>query len=387
MLKKFKVNNFQSHKETSLEFVPGVNVIWGVSQHGKTAILRALSLLITNRPLGGRFFSDFAGKKGVTELSLTLEEGISVGLKKNIVVNKEGKKEVKSSAYSLDGQEGDYGAFGDKIPDKIEALLNFSDLNVQKQFDEPFLICSTAGEVAKVFNKATRLEKVDPLGSELTSRVNTNRNEIKILDSQQKQTGNLLKKYENVLVLEREVQRSERLAQKIKEALIEIEEITKKREKLLSKQKELSYIRKKLEIEPMVKEAEIIFAEMNQRQEEISRLNNLIEQFAEIEADKQYYKAIILAEELVEESLELVDLIKEKEKEVQQVGQILGKVTVVSSVIEEINFKMEDLVSGYVTALKELGKCPTCFSIIDEKTINEIVKEINGETKKRNREG
>ena len=52
MLKSLKIRNFESHRNTQLNFHPGVNVIVGESDQGKTAILRALEWVLFNRPLG-----------------------------------------------------------------------------------------------------------------------------------------------------------------------------------------------------------------------------------------------------------------------------------------------------------------------------------------------
>lgn len=49
-IKKLVVDNFQSHEHTEVEFGPGLNVIVGPSDHGKSALVRALRwLFIMNR--------------------------------------------------------------------------------------------------------------------------------------------------------------------------------------------------------------------------------------------------------------------------------------------------------------------------------------------------
>ena len=52
MIRKLNIQNIQSHKNTELEFSPGINAIVGSSNNGKSAILRALYWVRYNRPLG-----------------------------------------------------------------------------------------------------------------------------------------------------------------------------------------------------------------------------------------------------------------------------------------------------------------------------------------------
>ena len=52
MIEYIQLRNFQSHKDSELEFSPGVNVIIGDSDQGKTAIMRAFYWLIFGKPSG-----------------------------------------------------------------------------------------------------------------------------------------------------------------------------------------------------------------------------------------------------------------------------------------------------------------------------------------------
>ena len=376
MLKGFKIKCFQSHLDTVLEFDPGVNVIFGLSQSGKTAILRALSLLVTNRPLGGRFFPDSAGKRGATELDLILMEGDKIGLRKEISLSKEGKKEVRSSAYSLNDDVEPYRAFGDRVPDQIENKLNLSDLNVQKQFDEPFLICSSPGEVARVFNRVTRLEKVDQWSSELTRQVNTCRSEVKILESQQAETEEGLKKYENVLEIEREVQRAEKLEAKRDSIEAQIISIEKLIEEILSRQENLLQLQDWLSVEGLYREAEGLLKAKKSREEEAEALSILVNNLSELKEDKEYYQSTVTAMGMVEEGLQLIEDTRGRKEEHKQVERLLAKLEQVHSEIGAIKQEKEEFASEYALILKELGRCPTCFSIIDDQKMEEIIRRI-----------
>ena len=55
MIQSIRLINFQSHKDSFIEFSPNDTVLIGTSNSGKTAVLRALDWILKNRPLGTSF--------------------------------------------------------------------------------------------------------------------------------------------------------------------------------------------------------------------------------------------------------------------------------------------------------------------------------------------
>ena len=146
MIKKLSIQNFQSHKKSVLEFDPGLNVIIGTSDSGKTAVVRALRWLISNRPSGDAFRSVWGGK---TAVSVLLEGNDKIARVKDKAANQ----------YFLDDME--FNAFGTAVPEEIVKALNMKEVNSQSQFDKPFLLTSTSGEVASHFNKIANIDQID----------------------------------------------------------------------------------------------------------------------------------------------------------------------------------------------------------------------------------
>ena len=144
MIKSLELTNFQSHKQSSLEFDPGVNVIVGASDSGKTAIIRALRWLIWNRPSGDSFRSTWGGNTDVTIL-----------IENCLVTRHKGKIDK----YFLEDSE--FKAFGKEVPTEITQALNLNEINLQSQLDAPFLLSDSPGEVAKHFNKIAHLDQID----------------------------------------------------------------------------------------------------------------------------------------------------------------------------------------------------------------------------------
>lgn len=149
MINSLTIKNFQSHKKNKLVFDKGINMIIGQTDAGKSGIIRALSWGITNKPSGEEFRSDWGG---LTRVSIKLDD-------KKI----DRVKGTNRNTYNLkwEGKHSEFKSFGQDVPKDIKELVNFSPLNMAGQFDSPFLLSVSGGEVAKYLNKIVQLDKID----------------------------------------------------------------------------------------------------------------------------------------------------------------------------------------------------------------------------------
>jgi DNA repair ATPase RecN len=168
MIKQLDINYFRSISKASLEFSDGVNVLIGLPDAGKSNVLRSLSWVLNNRPLGKRMLSDFTDEPSFVEAYFVDEENTSkIGLLKS----------KTSSKYFFNNKE--LNAIGSGVPEEISTIANMTELNFQRQLDQPFLITLSAGETAKVFNKITRLDKSDEVISAITTDLNSTNKKLK----------------------------------------------------------------------------------------------------------------------------------------------------------------------------------------------------------------
>jgi len=144
MLKTIELQNFQSHKNTLLEFDPGVNVIVGQSDSGKTAIIRALRWMVWNRPSGDAYCSTWGGD---TKVTIDTDDAYIV------------RSKDTENKYILGDTH--FTAFGTNVPDEITKALHIDEINLQQQLDSPFLLSESPGSVAEFFNRIARLDKID----------------------------------------------------------------------------------------------------------------------------------------------------------------------------------------------------------------------------------
>lgn len=145
-IQSIELINFQSHVKTKLDFSPGVNVIKGPNDTGKSAILRALESVV--------FFSEMKPRRGAkfTKVTVHFFDGGYVSRERK--VNKSGEYIAGSQIYEFNGEQHQ-SLKNSKLPDEIEEYLNMAQvlfpeekvkfpLNIAKQIPErgPFLIGS-----------------------------------------------------------------------------------------------------------------------------------------------------------------------------------------------------------------------------------------------------
>jgi exonuclease SbcC len=156
MILSLEIWNYQSHKHTLLDFSKGfLNVIIGLSDAGKSVIIRVLRWVLFNQPLGESFRSNWGGD---TQVKLTLDDNQTV----------ERVRKTGFNGYILNGNSK-FEAIKSGVPEEVLAVLNINELNLQQQLDSPFMLSSTSGEVAKMFNKIARLDKIDLSNSNINS--------------------------------------------------------------------------------------------------------------------------------------------------------------------------------------------------------------------------
>ena len=69
IIKYVRLKRFQKHDDTKLEFSPGLNIIIGETDNGKSSIVRAIRWLIENKPSGSKFVQRGCDANAVVEIS------------------------------------------------------------------------------------------------------------------------------------------------------------------------------------------------------------------------------------------------------------------------------------------------------------------------------
>lgn len=207
MFQKLAIKNFQSHKDTHIDLVNGVNVLVGSSDQGKSAILRAILWAVNNRPLGiDDIVSYWArDKKGKIEDELVVQ----IWTENGTVIRRRVESVNQYVIHRIGEKDIFFNVINKDVPEDIQKFFRLSDVNIQQQHDAPFLLSASASDVAKYFNKIVRLDVIDTvLGNAESARRDTNK-KIKETDEEKK---NLEKQLEDFNWIDTAQELSEKLS-------------------------------------------------------------------------------------------------------------------------------------------------------------------------------
>lgn len=180
-IQEVTIEGYQSHTNSTFRLSPGLTVITGPSDAGKTAIIRALRWFAFNEPTGEAFLHtirnpDGSVKEAVDQVkvSVTFDNGITV-----TKTRRKGKTTYTHSAFPTAWEKAE-------IPPEIKETLGlvkqqYGDfetcLNFAFQLDAPFMLSESASVGAKVLGKLAGTEIVDKSISEVNKKTHQTRKE------------------------------------------------------------------------------------------------------------------------------------------------------------------------------------------------------------------
>lgn len=187
-IQEVTIEGFQSHVQSTFSLSPGLTVITGPSDAGKTAIIRALRWFAFNEPTGEAFLHTIRNPDGSIKQAVD-QARVAVTFDDGTVITKtrrKGKTTYTHSGYPTPWEKAE-------VPPEIKETLGlvkqeYGDfetcLNFAFQLDAPFLLSETASVGAKVLGKLAGTEVVDLAISEVNKRTHQTRTEISYEDKQ-----------------------------------------------------------------------------------------------------------------------------------------------------------------------------------------------------------
>jgi exonuclease SbcC len=297
MITTISLANFLSHKKSQIDFSPGVNVIVGPTDSGKSAIIKALKWVILNRPLGDGMRSSWGGETFVE----IIVDDFAIARAKEDNVN----------SYLIDDSR--FNAVKGDVPIEVQQALNMTDINIQTQFDAHFLLSSTPGEVAQYFNKAAHLDRIDVA-----------------LQNIQKWTKDVSKKLEynrQALTSSQERLNDFNSLGLVESILITLEEKEKARQTI---------------------------------EKDRIALQKIIDSLTKIDTDLEEFQFLQDLEQSVNSILELITKKKEVTKELIQINNLIKKNDQIDEEILAVDQDLEEYEAEFHEHLGEGSICPLC---------------------------
>lgn len=350
MINELEIRNFQSHKETDLIFVPGVNVILGQSDVGKSSVIRAIRWAISNRPSGNSFRANFA--------SDTTE--VSMGFGEEFISRQKGKK-----VNRYETESGELKALRSEVPQEVQDITRMEEVNIQPQYESYFLLDETPGNVAKAFNSVSGLEEMDAALKNINSKVRTTSSEmaviLKNIVSFEEQINDLdwLKKSEI------DLNEMEKQEAKLKEQKGKISELRQVLVSLSSKKEKLKQL-PDFSALPKIQEIFELDAVIDAKLKKTNKLIDCLDSLTAKQKKKDQYDA--LDDLSLSSTDEISQQIKAKTNAIVVLNKVIIKIHARNDFLADINLDLEVLKNEYLEIEQSLEICPTCNQYILEKS-------------------
>ena len=332
------MSNLQCYKKCIVSFSRYVNVIFGKSDSGKSAFIRALRLALQNK-------SSRKIKRNNTEKCTVSIHG------KDTVVTR--TKSDDSNEYSVNNKK--FKAFKTEIPKEITDITKITDVNFQIQKDHFFLLNESPGKVCKILNDVAGLSITHASIKEVNSRIGDLKSEIRIKNNDLLNTNseidsllwvesvyrlktNLDSITPEYTILQNKISKLESLKRKYDSAVSCINDIGD-----LELQKSLCS-----ELRESIRNYNILL-------KDIEKIRNIRKQYDTVKKYVQTIKTIEINEILV--------LITEYDKLKKQYDKIAKAVKNLKETMARLD-AIENKNKSIQKDLLRFKKCPTCSSII-----------------------
>lgn len=157
MIRELRLKNFQKHKTRRIQFGPGINLIVGPTDGGKSAVFRALKWLALHG----------AGTQYTTHGETEMRVGVLHYDDQNQLYPITRFRNTKENGYQCGDRK--FVAVGNNQPEIVSQVLGLSEINFQAQHDPPFLLGMSPGQVAREINKIVDLSKIDIIQARIKS--------------------------------------------------------------------------------------------------------------------------------------------------------------------------------------------------------------------------
>lgn len=201
------LKNFQAHKDTTIQFDRGLNIIVGESNNGKTSILRGILWAIDNQPLGNDFIM-----AGENDCSVTINFSDGTYIERGRTVKDTGYYKIRYIDDNGKYIDQTYRGFTNAVPVEVANVHQMPKVNITKdiethlnvlsQLDGPFLLTESPLVKASAIGRITGTHVIDAAIKESNKTIQSNRKLVKSYSEDLQQKENERKQLPDIKSME-----------------------------------------------------------------------------------------------------------------------------------------------------------------------------------------
>ena len=201
------LKNFQAHKDTTVQFDRGLNIIIGESNNGKTSILRGILWAIDNQPLGNDFIM-----AGENDCSVTINFSDGTYIERGRTVKDTGYYKIRYIDDNGKYIDQTYRGFTNAVPVEVANVHQMPKVNITKdiethlnvlsQLDGPFLLTESPLVKASAIGRITGTHVIDAAIKESNKTIQSNRKLVKSYSEDLQQKENERKQLPDIKSME-----------------------------------------------------------------------------------------------------------------------------------------------------------------------------------------
>lgn len=376
MIKSLHLKGLQSHTDSTVEFAPGVNVILGETNAGKTAVIRALQWIFQNRPLGTGLTQKDA-KECLAEV--TTDRGTASRIRRR-----------GFNGYVVN--EVEYKEIGSSVPDELTPVLDLRDVSLQEQLQPHFLITQPAGYISRYVGELLGLNSTDQVASSIKSGLTAIRSESTRLAESLEAMEVEKASYESLDEVDGLLRRAETLDQEHASVVASCTRLASLIEAETAASVALQALSSKVKpLDDAISGLSLTLEEVTAREADLRRfvdvstaLSRTVSQLKAAESYVQTNRPRVAELENVITSLDdsvgklsqYASLLTSIKQHVDLIESMQTQLETLSTKAASKDREIEETKNAYVELLRESGSCPVCFNELRADLFENLVREL-----------